>query len=83
MFIWEWGKENVRVTFSDKDLSEIRNAISEDISNSKSKHKQDVRDSRYTKHHSLFNLCFPRHKLTPYSIDDQTGHNLPDVRDLK
>ena len=83
MFIWEWGKENVRVTFSDKDLSEIRNAISEDISNSKSKNRQDVRDSRYTKHHSLFNLCFLRHKLTSYSIDDQTGHNLPDVRDLK
>ena len=49
MFIWEWGKENVQVLFSDKDLSEIRNTMSEDISNSNSKHRQDVRDSRYTK----------------------------------
>ena len=36
MFMWEWGKENVRVPFSDKDLSEIRSAISEDILNSES-----------------------------------------------
>ena len=34
MFIWEWGKENVGVPFSGKDLSEIRSAISEDILNS-------------------------------------------------
>ena len=27
-FIGEWGKVNVRVPFTDKDLSEIRNAIS-------------------------------------------------------
>ena len=33
MFIWEWGKENVGVPFSGKDLSEIRSAISEDILN--------------------------------------------------
>ena len=31
MCIWKWGKENVQVLFSDKDLSEIRNAMSEDI----------------------------------------------------
>ena len=50
MFIWEWDKENVRrVSFIDKDLTKIRNAMSEDISNSKSKHRQDVRDSCYTK----------------------------------
>ena len=37
MFIWKWDKENVRVLFSDKDLSQIQNAIyvmSEVISNS-------------------------------------------------
>ena len=60
MFIREWGKDNVPVPFSDKDLSEIRNAMSEDISNSKSKHRQDVHDSRYTKKHSFLNLRFPR-----------------------
>ena len=45
----------------------------EDISNSKSKHRQDNPDLHYTKNHSLLNLLF--------SI--QTGHNLPDVHDLK
>ena len=44
------------------NLSEIRNAISEDISNSKSKHRQEVRDLRYTKNRSLLNLRFSRHK---------------------
>ena len=79
MFIWEWGKENVRrVSFSDKDLSKIRNAISEDISNSKSKHRQDVRDSCYTKKPFLAVIFAPQ---TPFSI--QTGRNLSDVRDLK
>ena len=42
--------------------TEIRNAMSEDISNTKRKHRQDVRDWRYTKNHSLFNLRFSRHK---------------------
>ena len=27
-FKWEWSKENLRVPFSNKDLSEIRNAMS-------------------------------------------------------
>ena len=40
------AKKNVRVTFRDKDLSENLNAMSEDISNSKSKHRQDVRDQK-------------------------------------
>ena len=40
------------------NLSEIRNAISEDISNSKSKHRQDVRDLRYTKNRSLLIFAF-------------------------
>ena len=51
MFIWEWDKENVRVPLSDKDLSEIRNATSwvKTFQIAKSKHRQDVHDSRYTK----------------------------------
>ena len=51
MFIWEWDKENVRVPFSDKNLSEIRNATSwvKTFQITKSKHRQDVHDSRYTK----------------------------------
>ena len=51
MFIWEWDKENLRVPFSDKDLSEIRNATSwvKTFQIAKSKHRQDVHDSRYTK----------------------------------
>ena len=40
--------------------TEIRNAMSDDISNNKSKHRQDVRDLRYTKNHSLLNLRFSR-----------------------
>ena len=69
MLIWQWDKENVRVLFSDKDLSEIRNSMGEDISNSKSKHRQDVRDSRYTKHHSLLKLRFSRHKRRTRVLD--------------
>ena len=51
MFIWEWDKENVRVPSSDKDLSEIRNAMSwvKTLQIAKSKHREDVHDSRYTK----------------------------------
>ena len=73
MFTWEWDKENVQAHFSDKDLSQIWNALSQDISKSKSKHRQDIPDLHHTKNHSLLNLLF--------SI--QTGHNLPDVHDLK
>ena len=36
--------------------------MSEDISNSKIKHRQDVRASRSTKNHSLLNPRFSRHK---------------------
>ena len=31
MFTREWDKENVQAHFSDKDLSQIWNALSEDI----------------------------------------------------
>ena len=31
IFISEWDKENARIHFSDKDLSEARNGMSEDI----------------------------------------------------
>ena len=55
MFIWEWDKENVQAHFSDKDNSQMWNALSEDISNSKSKHRQDMPDLHYTKNHSLLN----------------------------
>ena len=47
--------------------TEIRNGMSEDISNTKSKHRQDVRDLRYTKNHSLLNLRFSRHKRSTRS----------------
>ena len=59
MFIWEWDKENVRVPFSDKNLSEIRNATSwvKTFQITKSKQRQDVHDSRYTKNHSLLFLA--------------------------
>lgn len=40
--------------------TEIRNAMSEDISNSKCKHRKDVHDSRYTKNHSFLSLSFSR-----------------------
>ena len=43
------------------------------FTNSKSKHRQDIPDLHYTKNHSLLNLLF--------SI--QTGHNRPEVHDLK
>ena len=47
--------------------TEIRKAMSEDISNTKSKHRQDVRDLRYTKSHLLLNLRFSRHKRSTRS----------------
>ena len=56
------AKEKVRVPFSDNDLSQIRHALSEDISNSESKHRQDVPHLRYTKNQALLNLRFSRHK---------------------
>ena len=46
IFISEWDKENARIYFSDKDLSEIRNAMTEDIFNTD---KTSRSDSRYTK----------------------------------
>ena len=45
IFISELDKENARVPFSDKDLSEIRNAMSEDIFNTDNTSRGD---SRYT-----------------------------------
>ena len=49
-----------------KDPPEILNAMSEVktflILISNSKHSQDIRDSRYTKNHSLHNLRFSRHE---------------------
>ena len=74
MFIWEWDKENVRVPFSDKDLSGIQNAMSEEIWNSKGKTQAR---HLWLKNRSLLNLT----PLTPYLI--QTGGNLPNVCDLK
>ena len=73
MFIWEWDKENVRVPFSDKDLPEIGNATPwvKTFQIAKSKHRQDVHDSRYTKTIHCFKSSI------------QNGRNLPDVRDLK
>ena len=53
MFVCEWDKENGTDSFSNKDLSKIWNAMSEDISSSKCKNRQDVSDSLYTKKHSL------------------------------
>ena len=47
--------------------TKIRNGMSEDISNAKSKKRQDVRDLRYTKNHSLLNLRFSRHKRSTRS----------------
>ena len=47
--------------------TEIRNAMSEDISYTKSKHRQGVRDLRYTKNNSLLNLRFSRHKRSTRS----------------
>ena len=46
IFILEWDKESARVHFSDKDLPEVRNAMSEDIFN---KEKTSRGDLRYTK----------------------------------
>ena len=46
IFISEWDKESARVHFSDKDLPEVRNAMSEDIFN---KEKTSHSDLRYTK----------------------------------
>ena len=56
------AKEKVRVPFSDSDLTQIRHALSEDISNTESKHRQDVRHLLYTKNQALLNLRFSRHK---------------------
>ena len=46
IFILGWDKESARVHFSDKDLPEVRNAMSEDIFN---KEKTSRGDLRYTK----------------------------------
>ena len=46
IFISEWDNENARGHFSDNDLSEIRNAVTEDIFNTD---KTSRSDSRYTK----------------------------------
>ena len=46
IFISEWDKENARVHFSDKELPEVRNAMSEDIFNTEKTSRGDL---RYTK----------------------------------
>ena len=78
IFISEWDKENARIHFSDHDLSEIRNAMTEDIFNTD---KTLRSDSRYLKTRCLIFAFRATNAVLVYSI--QTGRNLPDVRDLK
>ena len=46
IFISEWDKENARIHFGDKDLSELRNAMTEDIFNTDKTSRSGL---RYTK----------------------------------
>ena len=57
------------------------NVISEDISNSWSKYRQDVPDLRYTKNNSLLNLHFSPHKRRTWSRPGATFNT--DLCDLE
>ena len=78
IFISEWDKENARIYFSDKDLSEIRNAMTEDIFNTDKTSRSGL---CYTKLRCLIFAFRAANAVLVYSI--QTGRNLPNVRDLK
>ena len=64
IFISEWDKENARIHFSDKDLSEIRNAMTEDISTQTRR-----RAVAYVIQNSLLNLRFSRRKRRTRVLD--------------
>ena len=64
IFISEWDKESARVHFSDKDLPEARNAMSEDIST-----KRRRRAVTRVIQNSLLNLRFSRHKRRTRVLD--------------
>ena len=72
IFISEWDKESARVHFSDKDLPEVRNAMSEDIST-----KRRRRAVTRVIQNSLLNLRVLRHKRRAFDPDQAEPSRRP------